>query len=232
MTESNYSRDTNDNFFLPLKLYHYSPNPYFFDKEQIYLAEKLGEYYNLPPGNMLRLIGYAEEALEWALKSEQMFSVDDWRELQQFEEQSEPLTKVTFQGKKNKFIIRNPYLIDILYKQAFEALKRVPKRYTGDDLSFGSPIEALLSRNPLDGKKRPSGDIIKLIGTEIYNDLIQWKTVTRRQAECILAQILSLYKVGLKKEPIMTERQYCDKHEGNASGYLSYCRGQGKNYHY
>lgn len=36
----------------------------------------------------------------------------------------------------------------------------------------------------------------------------------------------------IKKEPIMTERQYCDKHEGNASGYLSYCRGQGKNYHY
>ena len=204
-------------------------------RDQIQLSEKLAEYYSLPPGNILRLIGYTEKALQWALKSEQMFSVDDWRELLQYEEQPEPIRKVTFQGEKNRFTISNPFLIDILYKQVFEALKKVPKSYTSDDLNFGSPIEAQLSKTPLVGKKRPSGHIIKLIGTEIYNDLCTWKTVTRRQAEGILAQILSLYKVGLKDKPIMTEQQHredCANNKVKAESYLTYCRGQGKNYHY
>ena len=232
MADSNYKRDINEDFFLPLTWYHYSPNPYLFDKEQRQLAEKIAKYYNLPSGNILRLIGYAEKALEWALKSEQKFSVDDWSELLQFEEQPEPIRKVTFHGKKYSFTVRNPYLIDILYKQVFEAFKRVPKKFKVDDLHLGSPIEALLAHNPLDGKKRPSRHIIKLIGTEIYNDLNTWKSVSRRQAEGILAQIFSLYKVGLKDIPIMTEQQYCAKHGGKSTGYLTYCRGQGKNYHY
>lgn len=230
------TRDINRDFFLPLRWFRYEPNPYFFDKEQIQLAEKLAEYYDLPPGNMMRLISYAEKALEWALKSEQMFSVDDWSELLQFEEQPEPIRKVTFHGKTKSFTIRNPYLIDILYQTTFGALKDIPS--FGDDLA-GSPVEALLSQNPQDSKRRPSNHLIKLIGTEIYNDLINYNDISKWRAECILVQILSLYHIGLKvNKPLMTERQHNDYNSERKAknmtieSYLSYCRGQGKNYHY
>lgn len=229
----NYTRDIDKDYFLLLKWYRYEPNPYLFSKEQIDLAEKLAQHYNLFPGNALRLIGYAERALIWALKSEQKFSVDDWSEFLQFQENPPPIRKVTFQGDGKSFVIRNPYWIDELYKRISELITTA--NIQGIDETAASPIESLLKSNHITRKTRPSTRIIKKIGTEIYRELVDVEKLTKWKAECILVQILSIYKIGLRVgEPLMTEQEHSNDNSPHRKkeSYLTYCRGQGKNYHY
>lgn len=232
----NDTRDIDKDYFLPLKWYRYEPNPYLFDKSQIDLAEKLTQHYNLFPGNALRLIGYAERALTWALKSEQKFSVDDWGEFLQFQENPPPIRKVTFQGDGKSFVIRNPYWIDELYKRISELITTA--NIQGIDETAASPIESLLKSNHITRKTRPSTRIIKKIGTEIYRELVDVEKLTKWKAECILVQILSIYKIGLKVgESLKTAREHHEYNETRKSkypieSYLQYCRGKGKNYHY
>lgn len=220
--ESQYNRDLNRQYFRPLRSFQYRPSLHWgtATEEQLALADKIAEDYNMNPGNVLRLIVYADLALFRAQESELQRYYSDLAEITEFEATPQPIKRIVFEGETKAFRVENPYLIDHIYATIFELITA--------RASFKK-----------DGKKRSSSTIIKMIGTEIYNELTTRERITPFKSECILVQILSLYNIGLKRnEPLLTEEQHraaqkARKAKGmTTQQYLTYCRGMGKNYHY
>lgn len=248
MTESNYKRDIIQEFFYPLKGYQKSPGRSYFIKDEIDLAEKLAQHYNLPLDNILRLISYTEKSLEWALQMEQTFNINDLSGLFHFEARPEPIRKVSFECDNISFTITNPYLIDRLYQTAHEAMNTTLdklKQHKDDEFSMNGMLGVYIYQNRIfnEGPKRVSGPIIKSIGTEIIRELMDVEMLSEYKSVCILGAIMSLYKVGLKANPIMTEQEHredCAKNKIEMKmgekviydSYLTYCFGIAKNWHY
>jgi len=231
MTESNYKRDINQDYFLPIREFKFNPSFHWSVAryEEQRLAESLHKRYpEIYEMNFLRLIMYAGRALGLASEVDIKLYYSDMEEIGTFEEDPFNIDRVVFRGYSKEagftksFEITNPYMVDQLYHALMELF------------DFKSIIKDKQSR-----KKPLSGDIIKLIGTEIYGNLIKYDGISRWKADCILAQIFSIFSIGLRvDEPLMTEQQYqehCSKMKDldiKTVSYLTYCRGQGKNYHY
>jgi len=220
--ESKYNRDLNREYFRPLRTFQYRPSFHWGTSsfEQLALADKLAEDYDMNPGNVLRLIIYADRALFRAQESELQQYYSDLSEITDFEATPQPIRRIVFEGDTKAFRVENPYLIDHIYRAVFDLLE--------SRASFKK-----------DGKKRSSASIIKMIGTEIYTELTTREHITPWKSDCILVQILSLYNIGLKiNEPLLTEEQHnAEQQKRKAKGmtteaYLTYCGGLGKNYHY
>ena len=220
--KSQYNRDLNREYFRPLRSFQYRPSLHWgtATDEQLALADKIAEDYEMNPGNALRLIMYADRALFRAQESELQQYYSDLAEITEFETAPQPIRTIVFEGETKAFRVENPYLIDRIYSTIFELI-------------------ATQSSFKKDGKKRSSATIIKMIGTEIYKELTTREHITPWRSECILVQILSLYKIGLKiNDPLLTEEQHRAVQEGRKAkrmtteAYLTYCHGRGKNYHY
>jgi hypothetical protein len=215
---SQYKRDISQNFFKPLIRYHY--NPSFANSKQIELAEKLSKGYSLDEGNILRLIMYADIAWSYATESEILVYYSDLKEIADFEKDSVPIEKIVFRGYAKSFEITNPYLIDKLY-------------YSMIDLfDFQKIIKEKGAK-----KKRLSAKIVKLIATEIYNELTQVDKIKNWKSLCIAGFIFGLYNIGLKKdEYIMNQEQHeLDRANKKLKGittqtYRQYLRDRMKRY--
>jgi len=236
MRESNYKRIISQQYFLPLKWFDWERGMYLSDNEQRQFAEKIAENYQLHPGNVLRLITYAERALVWALKSEQPINQDDVTNILVFDENPKPIAKVKFYAGDGSvcFILHGPYLIDQLYHTAYNELNKID---TGGNVPLSAmPVDAMVAKNSgyISGKKRPSGNIIKEIGTEIFNELTNVEKLTDWNAECILGRIMGFYRIGLKVDkPTKTEQEYIKfrRHHPEKPTYISYCQDVGKRCH-
>lgn len=231
MRKSNYRRDINKDYFFPLSEFKFNPSFHWSVAryEQQRLTERLHERYNnITELDFLRLIVYAGRALGLASEVDIKLYFSDMEEIGSFEKEPFNIDKVVFRGYSKEsgytksFEITNPYMVDQLY------------HFLRELFDYRAIIKEKQSQ-----KKPPSGEIIKLIGSEIFNDLIGHEDISTWKAECILAQILSIYQIGLRvDEPLMTEQQHQDYNsemkEKNipTESYLTYCRGQGKNYHY
>ena len=220
--KSHYNRDLNTEYFRPLRSFQYRPSLHWgtATDEQLALADKIAEDFKMNPGNVLRLIVYADLAIFRAQESELQQYYSDMAEITEFESTPQPIRRIVFEGDTKAFRVENPYLIDHIYATIFELI--------AEQASFKK-----------DGKKRSSATIIQRIGNEIFRELVDMEKLTARQSECALVQILSLYEIGLKiNEPLLTEEQHIAiQNERKARGmttesYPTYCHGHGKNYHY
>jgi hypothetical protein len=196
--ESKYARVISKEYFKLLKRYNY--NPSLANNKQIELAEKLSKKYDIHEGNILRLIMYAGIAWSYATDSEIEFFYSDMTEIADFEKEPVPIDKIIFRGSSKSlgssksFEITNPYLIDKLYYSM---------------LDFMDFQNVLKKRRSDTKKKRPSAKIVKLIATEIYNELTKVEKISEWKSYCIIGYIFCLYNIGLKtKEPILSEEKY------------------------
>ena len=139
-------------------------------------------------------------------------------EIADFEKEPFSIDKIVIRGSDKplgyprSFEINNPYLIDELYRSM---------------LDFMDFKKVLKKRRDNTKKKRPSAKIIKLIATEIYNELTQVEKISEWKSYCIVGFIFAFYQIGIKTEdPIKSEEQYNQwmKEERSASAetYLQY----------
>jgi len=190
--KSKYSRNISEEYFFPLKRYRY--DPLGFKPRQVALAEKLSKTYSIAEGNVLRLVMYAERAWSYATESEIQVYYSDMTEIADFEKEPEPITEIFFRGKSKSILITNPYLIDKLYHLM---------------LDFVDFQKILKDKQSDTKKKRPSAEIVKMIATEIYNELRYVEKITPSRSLYIDGYIFALYNIGTKKNDyVMNEQQY------------------------
>ena len=194
--KSQYKRDISKEYFRPLKSFSYNPSfhPSVANNKQLVLAKNISRSYPIPEGNILRIIMYTDIAVSYATESEIDFYYSDMKEISDFEKEPISIEKVVFKGSAKSIEITNPYLIDRLYKSLFEIM----------DLR-----NILKERRTNKTKKRPSAKIIKLIATEIHNELTTVEKISSWKSCCIIGFIFALYSIGLKtEESIMTEKEF------------------------
>lgn len=211
--KSNYKRDIYKDFFRPLSSYEYFPR--FANKDQIELAERLSGIYGIPEGNMLRLIMYVDIAYSLALNKEIKYYYSDEKEILNFEQKPEPIQSILFKGKDKSIEITNPYLIDKIYKDCFMYYKQPEviqyKSYSPQSTNKYNH-NAMLPIN--DKKTFPFGNIIKMIATDIYNELTKEYKLIERQACCVIGNIYVFYHIHLKyEEPILNEIEFIEKNQ-------------------
>lgn len=194
--KSEYKRDISQEYFRPLKSFNYRSDfhPSVANNKQIELTNKLSNEYGIPEGNLLRLIMYADIAWSYATESEMQVYYSDMTEIAEFEKVPEPIKEIFFRGNNKSILISNPYLIDKLYNSMLDFMD----------------FQKILKEKKTDTKKkRPSAKIVKLIATELFNELKQVEKITEWKSYCIIGYIFCLYKIGIKKEdPIMTEEKF------------------------
>lgn len=213
--ESHYKRDISNDYFMPLKGFHYNPSvhPSVANNRQLALVKNLHRSYSIAEGNLLRLIVYADIALSYATESEIQLYYSDLQEIASFEHNPEPINKVVFRGENKAFEITNPYLIDELYKSMLNLI------------DFRKII-----KNKHSKKKRPSGAIIKKIATELFHELTEAEGLSEWKSLCVIGYIFRLYGISLKSEdPILTEDEY-KKQTFQPQPYLTYLSGRIKRY--
>jgi len=196
--ELQYKRNIDKEYFRSLDSFNYSPIFHAPNPKQKMLIEKINSSYYIPLGNINRLVQYTEIALNYALESELEYYDSDRSELEKFENDPFPISRIEFMGWQKgsrfskTFEISNPYLIDKLYNSVFEYInfhETKPKNGNTDKK-----------------KKRPSATLIKKVATQIFKELTKVNNISEWQSLCIIGYIYSYYEIGLKKEePIMTE---------------------------
>jgi hypothetical protein len=223
--KSQYKRDISEDYFRPLKTFHYNPSFHAVTatNKQLVLTTNLHRSYGIREGNMLRLIIYADISLRWATESEIELYYSDLHEIAEFEKKPFPIERIVFRGSDKplgypkSFEITNPYLIDKLYYSLIELI------------NFQEIIKKKKSR-----KKRTSATIIKKVATELFNELTQVEKMSDWKSLCIIGYIFCLYKIGIKnEEPIMTEEKFnLLKHEKQieTETYLQYLAHRIKRY--
>ena len=190
--ESRYKRDLSLQYFRPLKSVHYSPWSHFPSPNKLELAEKLSRDYKIHIEKIFHLMKYVEIADSWALTSEIQLYYSDRQEVLKFEKDTEPIKTIKFECENKHLEITNPFVIDRIYSYLFKIYK--------DERHVQS-----------DKKKRPSAKIVKLIATEIYNDLLPLiqSEKPRWKALCIVGYIFGLFNIGLKSNDyIMNQEQH------------------------
>jgi hypothetical protein len=195
-----YKRDLDKEYFRSLQSYNYSP---VFDTPNPglkILIDKINSIYKIPRGNINRLLQYTEIALNYALESELKFYNSDRLEFEKFENDQFPISTVEFKGWQKgsrfpkKFEISNPYLIDKLYRIAFE---------------YAILETEIINSNIDQKKKRSSATLLKKVATQLFNELKRDINISEWQSLCIIGHIYAFYGVGLKKgEPIKTEEAW------------------------
>jgi len=220
-------KDIDRIFFLPMSDVFRDPENTRHEEEQ-HFAESLHERYNaIPIIEFEYLIDYTDIALLFASGAGVKLWDQDRASFASMEKEPFNIDRIVLEGCRTgesqtmSFEIISPYIIDQVHNLLKELFDYLPVKN---------------EKQPK--KKRPSAEILKLIGTEIFNALRSYR-ISKWKAECILGQIMGFYQIGLKiDEPVMTEQEHSD-HNAEMRGkniptesYLSYCRGQGKNYHY
>lgn len=211
-------RDSKTPYFIPLRFFNY--NPYFHwavaNNEQTDLADKLSKEYGIHEGNIFRLIMYTNMSWKWAVESDIPVKYSDRSGMIDFFKEPEPIDKVIFKGITKSFEISNPFLIQDLLRLTIE---------------FREDIKEKKAK-----KKRPSAKIVKLIATEIYDELTQVEKIKNWKSLCITGFIFGLYNIGIKKDDyIMNQEQHeIDRKQKKIKGittqsYRQYLRDKMKN---
>jgi len=204
-------RDTNKEYFRPLKSFRYNPffHPSIANNRQLVLAKNLHRSYGIPEGNILRLIMYADIALSYPTDSEVQVYYSEISEIADFEKSPIPIEKVVFRGNAKAFEITNPYLIDKLYKSLLELI------------DFQKITQEKRAK-----KKSTSAKIIKKVATELFNQLTQVENISNWRSLCIIGYIFCLYNIGSKSQgPILSEEKFNILQKGNQilnETYLQY----------
>jgi hypothetical protein len=188
-------------------------NPSVANNKQMVLAKNLHRSYQVPEGNILRLIIYADIVLNRTRGKERNLFFSDLSAIADSGKNKTVFEKVVFKGREKSFEISSPYLIDKLYNSL---LAIIDFRNTG--------------KKDFSVKKPASSASIKKLATELYSELTEKEKITGSKPLYIIGYIFSLYNVGLKKgEPILTEKEFkvrVDKMkpegETNAENYLQY----------
>jgi hypothetical protein len=167
-------------------------NPSVANNKQMVLAKNLHRSYQVPEGNILRLIVYADLALHETRVKERKLYFSDLSAIENFGKKPTSMEKVVFMGKEKLFEINSPYLIDKLYHSL---LGIIDFRNTGE--------------KNFSGRKTASSVVIKKLATDLYIELTEKEKITGSKPLYIIGYIFSLYNVGLKKEePILTEKEF------------------------
>ncbi len=219
-------KDIDRMFFLPMSDIEFNPDSprsgAKHEAEQRF-AESLHERYNeITVTEFKRLIDYAGVALLFASGVGIELWDMDRASFTSMDKKPFNIDEIVFKGyrpggsKTLSFEITNPYIINQVYnllKNFFDYLPVKDEKHTK--------------------KKRPSAEIIKLVGTEIFNALRN-KNISKWTAESILGQIMGFYRMSLKvDEPTMTEQEYItfrERHHKKPT-YISYCQDVGKRCH-
>jgi hypothetical protein len=192
--KSDEKSDNSKEYLSPLNSFRYNPllNSSIANNKQMVLAKNLHRSYNIPEGNILRLIIYADIALHNTRGKERNLYYSDLSAIGDFINTQDPLEKIVFRGREKSFEIASPYLIDKLYHSL---LGMVDFRNKGKESSSG--------------KKAASSVVIKELATELYTELTDKEKITGSRPLYIIGYIFSLYNVRLKKDDIiLTEKEF------------------------
>lgn len=218
--ESRYKRNLQQPYFRPLASLRFNPYLHCPNATNYLVAEKLSETYGISLDKLFHLMRYVEIANSWAEESEIQLYYSDRQQVISFEKDPENILTIRFECKNKQIEITNPFVIDKIYSLLFDIYKD----------------ERQIQTNK---KKRPSAKIVKLIATEIYNDLIPLIRAEkpRWKALCIVGYIFGLYNIGLKSNDfIMNQEQHeadriKKKNKGiTTESYLQYISGHMKRY--
>jgi len=142
------------------------------------LAERLSKDYGLTREKINHLIRYVMYAFGTGSYFEEEIKVIN------FEKAPEPLLSVRFESRNKQITIRDPKVIDKLYK-------------------------LLLSENNLFKLQNPyDKEIIKQVATEVLKELTGKENLPTPTACCIIGFIFAYHGYGICKEKIMTEGEF------------------------
>lgn len=142
------------------------------------LAERLSRGYGLSRERISHLIRYVVYAFGTSSYFEEEIKVLD------FEKNREPILSVRFESRNRQITIRDPKIIDKLYK-------------------------LLLGENNLFKLQKPfDKEIIKQIAIEVLKDITGKDGVQEQTAYCIIGFIFAYHGYGICKEKIMTEGEF------------------------
>jgi hypothetical protein len=142
------------------------------------LAERLYKDYGLSREKINHLIRYVIYAFGTGSYFDEEIKVIN------FEKDPEPLLSVRFESRNKQITLRDPKVIDKLYK-------------------------LLLNENNLSKLQNPyDKEIIKQVATEVLKELTGKENIPTPTAYCIIGFIFAYHGYGICKEKIMTEGEF------------------------
>ena len=148
------------------------------DVNQWSLAERLSKDYGLTKEKVNHLIRYVIYAFGTGSFFEEEIKVID------FEKAPEPLLSVRFESHNKQITVKDPKIIDKLYK-------------------------LLLGENNLFKLQNPyDKEIIKQVATEVLKELTGKDNILKLNAYCIIGFIFAYHGYGICKEKVMTEGEF------------------------
>ncbi|NLN30117.1 MAG: hypothetical protein GX158_02595 [Bacteroidales bacterium] len=142
------------------------------------LTERLSRGYGLSGEKISHLIRYVVYAFGTSSYFEEEIKVVD------FEKNREPILSVRFESRNKQITIRDPNIIDKLYK-------------------------LLLGENNLFKLQKPfDKEIIKHIAVEVLKEITGKEGIPEQKAYCIVGFIFAYHGYGICKEKIMTEGEF------------------------
>lgn len=148
------------------------------DNNEWSLAERLSKGYGLTREKINHLIRYVVYAFGTGSYFEEEIKVID------FEKAPEPLISVRFESRNKQVTVKNPKIIDKLYK-------------------------LLLSENNLFKLQNPyDKEIIRQVAAEVLKELTDKENLSLENAYCIIGFIFAYHGYGICKEKIFTEGEF------------------------